>query len=340
MQLWMTIERIMSAEPDRHASEKIIQTCYRYAVGYLRQKIRRGNLQPDRFGMSLEDLALDSIADLFERDAAGRFMRLADYLETISWHTLSQEDLEIGLRRFVFSKVNEGLFRRYREADPVLAKIIRNIKANIGRKGIAHLERRQNRWWIVVGEENGSHQFLPMAPPEVLQAFLVSYLRRSSSIQSAIDGFIDFVRVHPHYCNSYALVGFAQAVRWALCRVGYDEYIGRDGEECELFRAAEVRQAIHRTIREVAAEKRQTYLKESKVDQQTYSAYFKAVGDILAAEFVNDAAPVESFYDALTVYLPGLTRNGYRYEHRNRLEYLAKLSRVVLIQNLRQSYIA
>ena len=41
---------------------------------------------------------------------------------------LDEEEATQQLRILVFSKVNQGLFRLYRENDPILARLIRNIK--------------------------------------------------------------------------------------------------------------------------------------------------------------------------------------------------------------------
>ena len=104
-------------------------------------------------------LALDCIADTFQRDENGHFTTLITYFESLNWRQLSDADLTIALRRLIFSKVNEGLFRSYRAEDPNLARIIRNIKEAVKRNDSFSLHREREVQWIVVGsnKKTGYH---------------------------------------------------------------------------------------------------------------------------------------------------------------------------------------
>ncbi|MEX0721402.1 MAG: hypothetical protein WD059_12090 [Balneolaceae bacterium] len=74
----------------------------------------------------IDDLALDCIADLFGREG-DCLTEIESYFPKEQLSELKESEVAIKLRRLVFSKVNEGLFRNYRSFDPSLSKIIRNI---------------------------------------------------------------------------------------------------------------------------------------------------------------------------------------------------------------------
>ena len=77
------------------------------------------------------DIAFDCIADLFQQNEEGRFVQLEAYFSSFDIANESDESLLSHLRRLVFSKANQVIFRIYNETDPSLGKIIRNIKLAI-----------------------------------------------------------------------------------------------------------------------------------------------------------------------------------------------------------------
>ena len=78
-----------------------------------------------------------------------------------------------------------------------------------------------------------------------------------------------------------------------------------------------------------------SYVKKGKVCLNTFETYFQTVRDILTSQFVRDAMPVGSYFDALQNYIPGLSRGSYSQDHRNILEYITKLSRSQLLVYLK-----
>lgn len=333
----MKIKNIISStlcdQPDRAAVNELVDECYRLALAYLQKKARSGYLLPHLFGLSLEDLALDCFADLFQRDDEGQFNLLHSYFRSVEWESLNDPDVYIVLRRLIFSKVNEGLFRRYREADPTLAKIIRNIKDAVKADERLQMTRYNGSAWLVVGEHEDDKNNLPIAPVEILEAHLIAHLCRSASSHELVSSFVAFLGEHPYYGNAYPVTGFAQAIRAAYVHVGE----ANEGiEEVEqILRPDEVEQAIQHATKKVQTVMHDSYVKKGKVCMSTFETYFQTVRDILTSQFVRDARPVGSYFDALQHYIPGLSRGSYSQEHRNILEYITKLSRSQLLVYLK-----
>ena len=325
------IASVVSSHPDRLAVRALVDQSYRFAFAYLRQKARRGRVRADLFGLSLEDLALDCFADLFQRSDDGRFEQIATYFESLGWEKLRDEELYMALRRLVFSKVNDGLFQRYRGIDASLAKIIRNIKNAVKANPDLSLVRHKRELWLIAGAEGTALTPQPTAPNEILEAFLASQLSGSDELRAVVGTLTHFTENHSFYANGYPLTAFAQALRAAYVCVGEASV----PEEETGFPAYEVQQAIYFTTRSVKNDMHSSYVAKGKVNAPVFEAYFSAVCDILNAQFISDAPPVESYFDALRSYMPGLSKLYYRQEHRYRLEYLAKLSRGRLLHYLK-----
>ncbi len=330
MTLQHTLHRIVTEKPDREAVNHLVQTSFRMALAYLHHRLRRGSLVDYQFGISNEDLAMDCIADLYQRDESGRFSVIDQYFSTMNWTQLSEEDTRIALRRLVFSKVNESLFRSYREEDPNLAKIIRNVKEAVKNDSCVSLIRYREASWLVAGPEDSDISKLPIAPPEILEAHLTSVVCGTSNTYKVVYSFVDFVAANPHYANAYPLTAFAQILRTSFqCRT-----VPETESEAPVFEPIEVESAIQKAIHYVRSSLHDTYVRGGKISHSLFDTYVRTVDKILNAHFAPVPDPVHSQYDALSSFMPELSKDQYMRDHRNILQYLFKLSRSRMIYYL------
>lgn len=335
------VPELLSNAPHRSAVTYIIDRCHRFALAYLINKARRGRLQLDLLGLSLDDLALDSIAELFMRDDEGAFPVLREYFDATRCPTQTERELEVALRRLVFSKVNESLFRRYREADPNLGKIIRNIKDAIASNPRLRQVQRGNRDCVqVVPPDHAVGGAAPapaapslglrpqerptIAPQDVIEAYFSSKLDWRHQVRDLTTQLVEFFEQHPCYTSEYPLVNLAMAMRAAFANVVEVDTADDRGEAT--FLPFEVEEAIHGATKRVEEDKRSWYVDQGKVNAPTYKAYFAAIRTTMEGQYVC-AAGITSNYEILTQYLPGLSKTTYQQEHRNVLEYMAKLAR-------------
>lgn len=297
-----------------------------------------GSLDPARFGISFEDMATDSIADLFARDDTGRYTELATYFAGTDWPEMSDADAEIALRRLVFGKVSERLFRSYKENDPNLGKVIRNIKDAVPAQSGCRLERIRGRLWIVLGDEEPLSGDRPVAPPEILEAYVTSALGNVGQTSAAIESLARFLAYHPHYRNGFPVSGLAKIVRSAFIRLGaamVDEEEGPD----DSFTQGEVDDAIEAAIDAVRSKMFSTYVSKGRIDPPTFELYVSTVSDVLASEYVHGTSSQHSHFDILATYKPSLSKTDYRDKHRNRVEYMVKLARTRLAELLAQDFV-
>ena len=112
----------------------VVAVAHALATSFLLSKRSAGRLSV-LHGLNHSDLAYDCIADIFQLNEGGTYVQLSAYFAGINLKLASEEETLAHLRRLVFSKVNHGIFRLYSESDPVLAKILRNIKLAIASLG-------------------------------------------------------------------------------------------------------------------------------------------------------------------------------------------------------------
>lgn len=310
----------------------MVDHCQQMALVYLRQKAKGGSLRPEYFGLTLEDLALDCCAELFERDSSGRFTVLRRYFENMRWPLMSEADVQIALRRLTFSKVNEELFRRYRASDPNLAKIVRNVKDAVGMIQGVQLVRRGQQRWIVVGDGELQHD-RPVVAPEFLEAHLAAAVAPSMQVREAVNALVAFFRLRPDYRNGFPLIGFAKLIRSVFIRIGAaDESLEQKHEHA--FSQDEILEAIEKATRAVKQKMLPKYVKGGKVSASTFGLYLRTVRSIFESQYLHDGGQEHSYFDILALHAPGTSEAEYRSQHRNRIEYLVKLTRADMAGHL------
>ncbi len=120
------------------AANAVVRRAYQLALVRLRQLMNSGRLHLHSFGIPVEGVAFDCIAELFQRDEEGRFVDIADYFSgDRSMDLMDEDEARHHFRVLVFRKLQDGISRLYRENDPILSRLIRNIKvAFCGTPGI------------------------------------------------------------------------------------------------------------------------------------------------------------------------------------------------------------
>jgi len=338
------LEAVLGRRPPRSAVRQVVDRCHRMACAYLRQQQASGALREDVLGEEVEDLAMDAIAELFERDERGRFPELRRYFSDRDLEGRSRAAVDDDLRRLVSGAVTDWLFEAYRAADRSLSNLIQNLKRVIDEKADVSLRRRGRTLWVELdGEPGGAEAGGPTSragrsmPMEVLEAHLTGTVADQPSTRDLLDVAVATLQSHPEYRSAYPLTRLAQVMRAARVRVQAvtDHQPPVDVPDAPLLQKGEIEEAIERSLVEVREEKRSTYVETEKMDEKTYMAYFLALSDRLEARFVPPGDDSMTHYEALSRYLDELSRSEYRAQHRSRFEYLEQCARECLVHRLR-----
>jgi len=334
------LQTVLGSQPTRRAVRRVVDRCHRMAHAYLRQQRQAGALREDLLGEDVEDLAMDAIAGLFERDERGRFPELRRYFSDRSLTDASPAAVEEDLRRLVLSAVTDWLFEAYRAADRSLSNLIRNLKRVLNAREDVCVHRRGKTLWVdcqLTGADRDEGQGRPM-PMDVLEAYLTGAVAEKPSTGELAEVALETLRDHPDYEAAVPLTRLAQVMRAARTRVqAVTEHEAPVSiPDHPLLQTDELESLLERVLAEVRDEKRATYVGAGTVDEETYAAYFRALRDRLDARFVPPGDPEMTHFDALSAHLPGLSRETYRAAHRARFEYLDQQVREALVDHLQE----
>ena len=307
------------------------------ACAYLRSRQQAGRLDLRILPGSLDDLALDCIADLFERAPDGSFPELQRYFEGVDIEAMDRPAAMAALRRLVFSAAGDRLFDCYRAADPSLGRVIRTVKRTVREMDDARLQRHAGRLHVCSPAVRSITQALLLSP-ERLEAMLTTHVADSACTRDLVRASVGVLR-DTTAAFQYPVSRLALAIRGATVRVGDADAAAPDVVEVRSdgFRREELQRFVERSAREVQQAKRSSYVPTGKLQARRYAAYFDAIADYLCAQYLPPGRPSLTHYEALQEHLD-VTRAEYRDAHRHVFEYLLRQVRAAFVEKARKAW--
>jgi len=304
--------------------DDLIKLSHSLAFSFIRTKLLTGKINLKIIGLTDTDLAFDCVADLYQRDHDGTLLHLKAYFESISIDELSEEALLGHLRRLVFSRVNQGLFRIYNELDPGLGKILRNIKIALHSQGnFAELEKFGEPYIV----PNFCDPLLHL--PELLEDELTNRLRKTCSASDRIPKLLaklnSLLRIERDCSRAVRLMSVAYALRSFYSHSQLNTISLPEVDQTLL--TDDAIRTIHQSCERMKKLNFPQYVLKKKVTLRQFNLYFAAIEDQLREECIGRENEDGSLFDKLKNHQMRLTKGQYIRYHKNILEYLLRSTR-------------
>ncbi len=303
---------------------EVVARCHRMAVAYLRVRTASRSFDPGRLGLTVEDFAYDAIAELFRRDEENRYIVLERAFEPLQpLEHRAPEFVEQELRRQVLNVVLRQIYRSYRDTDPALARIIRNIKQTLRSHETARMIDIRGDWMVAPADAHALLITRPVMPPELLAPEVSARSNRASSLRGMLGAVADALREQDDYSRVFPLVGVALIIRSiyaAATPVDGGESGGEalTAEDLDRLLAPALDRVMTRAAR---------YVRDGKLTDAQLVLYRRTLRDIVIEEVTGGMDEDVSFFEILTRHDPSISRAQYHAKHRVILEYLIKLVR-------------
>ncbi|MDI6804395.1 MAG: hypothetical protein QME58_11210 [Bacteroidota bacterium] len=310
---------------------------YKIALSYLRTKYAYGAHIQYRYGISVDDMAYDSIAELFSRDDKGNFTELKRYFNKLgNLSVLSDDELFVGLRRLVFSATNVRFFKIYGELDAALSKIIRNIKLTLKNhtsvKAIVHNEEN----FLAPRHTENLLLDLPFIPEEILSPEFYDRVSSKSSLRDMLTAIGDILAEQTNYKKIASLIEVSLLIKEAYAT---DAIRKMDNEEVfaeEMIFNNQIKSIAQKVVSGLKTQYSSRYIEKKKLSPKDVSAIFNAAEEIVINHFCLGDGDPASYFATLQKQLSDLDKENYSDKYRVILEYLAKMAKNQLSDILKE----
>ncbi len=323
---------LVGGDTNTRVVNQFVALCHRMATRYITMKANKASWYQQIQTEKINDLAWDSIAELFRTDDDGRLTCLVDYYQSMNLEKITEGELYSATRRLIFRKVNDSLFRFMHDYDPSLSKIIRNVKLAVKECKDVSLVRRWNTYFLIFedGVQNGM-SVTGWMPPEILNARLLPFLTTKENLHDVITQAHDIITSQDDYVHAYPLIPLCLIIRES--HIFLQDPIPHSVKPVSSLLQDDVSHIIHSSITYLKTGLRQRYVQTGKIDENTFDNYFDGIRDYYIDSYVFFIEDIP-YFTYIKKYLPGLTYSLYRNYHRKYVEYLMRLSRSHIQQQL------
>jgi hypothetical protein len=323
--LHTTLRALIEGKADHRVTVEVIDLAHRLATAYLRSGTHAVQSLLRKLDLSPQDAAFDTLGELFQRDAQGRFPALVRW-----WDALSREDRNDGqaaglaFRRLVMGAVQQRIFQFYHESDPALSRVVRNVKLALRKHPCVDRVGRGRHTEIALRGAR-LHEELPQMPSELLVPDFYDRVASGTSLRDMLTVLVSILAEQRSYRRSIPLMQAAVIIRNAYWSDAQWR-LAEDGEGG--MTEAEVGATIAAAVAGLRGSILANYVRRGRLTLEHAESHLAAVAEILQETAAGNVGDKVAFYDVLLKYMPGLTREGYRNGHRVVLEYLVRSARL------------
>lgn len=358
------------------SGENVLIHCgHQLATRYIEIKKSTGKLQLP-IEEAAADIAWDAIAPIFELSSDRHFSKLRERLiaATSIFEKPDESDLLVCYRKIIHQAVSDEIFNYFREQDPTLARIIRNIKDIIGQRDdmeirslstgkfvcLAPVEANSDRSGL--RSDTGNHHSDPdltlsqynqaeireLTPvkstsarhpidPDILCIKLWDRIRGSSipGTHQFLDLVFDIMADSNGY-NMVLLTGLALTYR-ELC-VKKQLSGESDIPVIPMLTSDELADFINKTIRCLETNYYNKYVGRNKLSADDWHIYMHCFREIFLANYQESDTDGLTYFEVLKKSLPDLTPEQYREQYKAQFEYLISLMRTEFINHLKKEF--
>lgn len=317
---------------DSTKEAELIKLCSSIAQAYLKTKYQKHSFLFKLNSLSIEDFAMDCIAELFEK-REGTLIVFKKW-ESERKYLAKESEFSIHLRKLVCRKVNDHIFRMYNEYDPSLGKIIRNLKRGITSGDVEGIEISKNGKCIQLTEITNSQEVFSY---EFLRIKLAKEFKKVSSITDVLRQLRGIFEIYEELSPSIEITSLGLMIRELFSTLQFEEEPSFARATTEL-EEAEIQQTIDKAIEKTKKELFATYVLKDKISEGDFSGYFMTVRNILVADFKENEHSGKSYFEHYNFIFGQINKEIYRSEHRKYLEYFVKITRKTFIRYIKVEF--
>jgi hypothetical protein len=330
-----TLIRCVEGGYDRKDVHCLVKTSYHFAFTYLKMKASSHKslfLRDEK----LEDLAWDFIADLFQKDERGNLTTIQTHFHDDRLQKLSNDAALIELRKIVFSKVDDNVFRHYGERDPSLRKIIRNLKLAIRDCTCKNRVCYKDGLLIIDQDQKDTRPFMPV---DFLRIRLCARLNETFQIPDVLIEVIEIISSQRDYSQSFNLVALAVIIResYVIIQDGLNQKKNERPRATQNMLMNELEMALNKSAVKLKEKVGQKYVRKGRVQSDEMEAYFNAASETVMEEF-HTGSSGHSQYDQFCKHNGDIDYDEYRERHRPVFEYIVKLIREDVVSTFRKDW--
>jgi len=318
---------ILSGTYTPYDVREFVRSCYALALPLIRKRIIQGRINLQSLGLQQPDLIYDCIADLFVRDAGGRFTEIEQFFRKELGEPDQASDALLfdTLRRIVFGRVNNNLIRFHAEADPSFGKILHNLDVSLTRTRYFEKFVRFGETFLACCEVELLLD-CPPAPFEYLRERLSQVVLVHDPMPVMLEKLHDCMRGQEEHQRVVPFLWVVSVLK-EIYALGAESDSGERVAVIEHVELEEGLKLVEDACMILRKELYPHYVGSGKISEQLLDVYLRTTSEILSDSVAAGRNGQKHFFEYLAARMPAVTREEYVSRHKQILEYFVKCAK-------------
>ena len=315
------LEKIVDNNFSFHEVNFIIESSYKIALHYLNQvnlKIQKIILVDE---IPLEDIAIDAIAPLFTRNEENEFYILKNTFRSWLPPIKTEEDALFLFNTIIANRVEQHITLLLKEADPFFAKIFESINYYFSKE---NLKKINYFGTIYIVEDENLNINKNLIKPHDFDSLPGDLFIDKKLLFKNI--FI-FLKENSEYYPAIPLNSLVKKIK----KINAANYIVNELTE-EATDFVELEELVNLGLLSAKDKLKSFYLIKGKLSNEEVDFITKALADM--ADDLRNGGIQHGLFEYLNPYNQPLTRADYQSKYQNIIEYLLKVMKNTISENL------
>ena len=308
-----------NSESDRKSLNSLIEICFKIAQGYVRVNFQKVFRQLVNEQESIEDIAIDSISPLFLSNGNDE-LQIKRIFRKWGSNVTSEQDALFFLNQIVSRRVNQHITQILKDSDPFFAKIYESVTYLIKRDGY----KKKNYFgtvYIVEKEIKNS----PIEPDAFYNLPAELFVNKDKILKNLLK----YLKNETEFFPAIPLNALVKKIK----QISFDtEYKTSDPGDATL--KYELIQIVDWGLNKSKKKLLDSYGREGKLKESEIESFEKTLNDI--AYDLKNGGLKPGLYEYLRFNMPDLKRDVFRTKYQNILEYLFKVMKHKVAEELKK----
>jgi hypothetical protein len=310
------------SQPDNSISMNyLVETCQKIALSYLHFNYKKVFRFLNSEDLTIDEFALDAIAHLFTRENGEENISLK--VSYIKWDPpiKSEADALYFLNKVVSHRVEQHIFSFLRADDPIFSKILDSVTYLINHQSYKKIHSFGKTYIVALNYEPDKLRFINSIEFDKLPGFLFKDKRKLlESLLNYFKNETDFVPAIP-----------LNELIYKLKHISISSYLTTEASE-ESRKKFELDELIDYAMSKSIEKLNKSYLVKGKLTGLETDSIQKALQGL--CEDLKNGGINPGLYYYLLPHMSNLTKEVYRTDYHNILEYLFKVTKSIIAEHL------
>lgn len=299
----------------------LIEKSYRIAIKYL--QVHRLNISKliNNEDLTLQELAMDCIVGLFVKETDSEVIAIQQTFSNWKPAIKTEEDSLYFLNRVVASRVEQHIFKLFKEVDPFFSKILDSVNYLIRTGGFYKIHFLGKTFITETDLENFEKCFISTDEFEKIPAELFKEKK------SLLNNLFAYLNDETDFNPAIPLNDLINRLK----HINFSEYLVNEFVVNE-YKKIEINEIVEDGFNCAIEKLLNSYVEKGKLDNQEQKAFESALKEM--ASDLSDGGINPGLYHYLFPNISGLTEIEYKTKYHNILEYLLKVMKIRIAEKL------